>query len=483
MLLSLLLPGACAQAWGVTLPKGPLWVQQGSCVTLSCSYTLPVGEQLQAVVWYWGQHQGQSKTIYDSSTKEWMMFNGRAEFLGHLGHNCSLRLGNLQLGDGGFYHVKLKTQKRTWSSPRRLRLTVTEHPCPTFFLFSSSGTISSTTLTCSVPGSCPYVPLWYAGAGAEALQMKHGTSTLNLGALLTSQGQVLSCQLQGYRGLCLLKGAWSPPEELPAPPRVLVERVGVGPIREGDTFTLHCVGSSPMGPAPALWVHGLDFYNARHFLRVERATVSDGGNYSCLHWVPGAGHGYLLVSSITYVSVKANFTICVVASPGVQPLVGQPLALMCQFDGSNYAGLVFSWYKDGKQLDIVQQELVLPQVQLEDAGEYHCKAHSALGTAASDSLSITVMCGSDCHQLNPKLLAGTGTGVLLLLVLTHLAVYCLARRAPLQEQSQAVKLGVSACHGSEQWGPLYEVIRYSSDSLHCRPDEDSCSHCTEDYCN
>lgn len=125
MLLSLLLPGACAQAWGVTLPKGPLWVQQGSCVTLSCSYTLPVGEQLQAVVWYWGQHQGQSKTIYDSSTKEWMMFNGRAEFLGHLGHNCSLRLGNLQLGDGGFYHVKLTTQKRTWSSPRRLRLTVT----------------------------------------------------------------------------------------------------------------------------------------------------------------------------------------------------------------------------------------------------------------------------------------------------------------------------------------------------------------------
>lgn len=73
---------------------------------------------------------------------------------------------------------------------------------------------------------------------------------------------------------------------------------------------------------------------------------------------------------------------------------------------------------------------------------------TAPGLRADDMCSVPSG-GSDCHQLNPKLLAGTGTGVLLLLVLTHLAVYCLARRAPLQEQSQAVKLGKSPPGGGE----------------------------------
>lgn len=136
-------------------------------------------------------------------------------------------------------------------------------------------------------------------------------------------------------------------------------------------------------------------------MRPLTTAAGDGGKgcwwVGLLPWGSWLTHGGCPWSMVSAPS-PANFTICVVASPGVQPLVGQPLALMCQFDGSNYAGLVFSWYKDGKQLDIVQQELVLPQVQLEDAGEYHCKAHSALGTAASDSLSITVMCKGQVGQ-------------------------------------------------------------------------------------
>ncbi|KAG6926110.1 hypothetical protein G0U57_012779, partial [Chelydra serpentina] len=41
----------------------------------------------------------------------------RAQFLGDLLHNCTLRLNPLALGDGGSYSFEVQTQSQSWRSP------------------------------------------------------------------------------------------------------------------------------------------------------------------------------------------------------------------------------------------------------------------------------------------------------------------------------------------------------------------------------
>ncbi|XP_042702311.2 B-cell receptor CD22-like [Chrysemys picta bellii] len=99
LLLALsILTGAGCQDWGVTLPADPLAGWSGSCVTIPCSYTYPEGQLVRAVTWSRNNERIVQLTAaagqgYDKAE--------RAQFLGDLHHDCTLRLNPLALGDGG----------------------------------------------------------------------------------------------------------------------------------------------------------------------------------------------------------------------------------------------------------------------------------------------------------------------------------------------------------------------------------------------
>nr|XP_025035740.1 B-cell receptor CD22-like [Pelodiscus sinensis] len=440
LLLALsILTGACCQNWGVTLPQHVTgW--RDSCVTIPCSYTYPKGQLVRSVTWCRGKEkivQLPGATGQDYSKAK------RAQLLGDLQHNCSLRLGPLELGDGGTYHVEFQTEtNKMWRSPRALCLTVSEHPCSIGIGFGRTSGALTGRLLCHVSEQCACSNLaWYDRAGAQLREQKAGSRSAYVGMNIIWQhrGTALECQVQGFQKRCLPQGCQSPATGRPRQLKVLVDTEGPGPIREGDSFTLRCVGDMEPSHRSYYWVHNDVDLPSAYSVRVEAATLSDRGNYTCIEWVSGPGWGYLAVSHTIYVGILVPPVVHVVATPGPHCSAGEPLSLICRLNTSAYGGVGFSWYKDGKRLEWAEPELAFPGVQVKDAGQYQCEVHNTLGKSTSLPLIITVVYGSDWYRLSPGPMAGFGAGVLLLLLLSNLGVYCLARRiCPWQEPEETL---------------------------------------------
>ena len=52
----------------------------------------------------------------------------------------------------------------------------------------------------------------------------------------------------------------------------------------------------------------------------------------------------------------------------------------------------FSWYKDNVLLATTSSEVILNNVALEDAGQYHCQVKNAIGVKQSNNVSLKVNC-------------------------------------------------------------------------------------------
>ncbi|XP_065430599.1 Fc receptor-like protein 6 isoform X5 [Chrysemys picta bellii] len=203
----------------------------------------------------------------------------------------------------------------------------------------------------------------------------------------------------GAQGFSPLGGAGSDPSPMAfsgRPPRlkVLVDMDGPGPIREGDSFTLRCVGDSGSLDQVYFWIHNYEDLHGGPSQQIEGATLSHGGNYTCMKWVSDIGRAYLAISPTTYVAILVPPVVHVVATPGPHRSTGEPLSLTCRLDTSAFGGLGFSWYKDGERLGWAQAELAFPGVQVADGGKYQCEVHNTLGKSTSLPLSITVVWGS-----------------------------------------------------------------------------------------
>ncbi|XP_074795149.1 sialoadhesin-like [Natator depressus] len=120
-----LLTGAYAQEWGVTLAPGPLARGTGSCVTIPCSFTYPVGWTVWAVIWT----RDEDQTVYHSDeARVHPEFEGRARYLGDLQRDCSLRVSGLRPSDQGTYRFRfhaagyVRTDRWTSEPGQRLRV-------------------------------------------------------------------------------------------------------------------------------------------------------------------------------------------------------------------------------------------------------------------------------------------------------------------------------------------------------------------------
>ncbi|XP_038238992.1 B-cell receptor CD22-like isoform X3 [Dermochelys coriacea] len=336
LLLALsILTGAGCQDWGVTLPVDPLAGWSGSCVTIPCSYTYPDGQLVRAVTWSRNKERIVRLT---AAAGQGYGKAERAQFLGDLQHNCTLRLNPLALGDGGAYFFEFQTQNQSWRSPRALCLTVSEHPCRVNYGLARTGGALSGSLFCSISERCTSSGLyWYDVAGTRILAKTAAgqhESRLSMHIIWQHRGAALECRVQGYQNRCLPKGSQPPATGRTPHLKVLVDADSPGPIREGDSFTLRCVEDSRSLDQFYSWVHNNEDLPGGPSVQIKGATLSHGGNYTCMKWVSGTGSAYLAISPTTYVAILDS-SDWYQLSPG--PMAGLGAGVLLLFLLSNFA--------------------------------------------------------------------------------------------------------------------------------------------------
>ncbi|CAM5134415.1 unnamed protein product [Natator depressus] len=391
-----LLTGAYAQEWGVTLAPGPLARGTGSCVTIPCSFTYPVGWTVWAVIWT----RDEDQTVYHSDeARVHPEFEGRARYLGDLQRDCSLRVSGLRPSDQGTYrfrfHAAGYVRTDRWTSEPGQRLRVSDDLCqPSLGRRMQPGP----SLTCSVGAKCRHRPSWYDRDGMwrspRQTPGRSGTTELRISPSQLHPGAALRCQVDGYRDECDSDQSQPLGTVAPNVPRVEVSwPAGKAALREGDGFTLRCQAAALWPVAGYVWSHG-DVWlpGTGQDLRVEKAAVSDGGSYACGVWVSGPGWGYLSLSARESVEVQhAPIGVRVTAAPGTSPQAGESVTLTCSYTSSLPAPNSYTWYRGGRQLEGSRQEMVLKSITAEQAGEYRCQANNGIDQSPSPPITITVL--------------------------------------------------------------------------------------------
>ncbi|XP_073179394.1 sialoadhesin-like isoform X2 [Lepidochelys kempii] len=426
-----LLSGAYAQDWGVRLAPGPLAGGTDSCVTIPCSFTYPAGWTVSAVSWT----REKDQTVYHwDEARVHADFKGRARYLGDLQRDCSLRVSGLRPSDQGTYrfcfHAARDGRTDTWGSEPGQRLNVSDDLCqPSLGRRTQPGP----SLTCSVGATCPHPPSWYDRDGARRSPGQTsggaGATELRISPSQLDPGAALRCQVDGYRDECDSDQTQPLGTVAPKVPRVEVSWLaGKAPLREGDSFTLHCQAAALRPITGYVWSHG-DVWlpGAGQDLHVEKAAVSDGGSYACGVWVSGPGWGYLSLSARESVEVQhAPTGVHVTAALGTSPQAGESVTLTCSYTSSLPAPNSYTWYRGDRQLGGSRREMVLKSITAEQAGEYRCKADNGIGQSRSPPINITVL--STPRVWAPAYILGPAVALILLLLVGLVGVIAWRKR-------------------------------------------------------
>ncbi|XP_073179403.1 B-cell receptor CD22-like isoform X1 [Lepidochelys kempii] len=288
-------------------------------------------------------------------------------------------------------------------------------------------------LTCSVGATCPHPPSWYDRDGARRSPGQTsggaGATELRISPSQLDPGAALRCQVDGYRDECDSDQTQPLGTVVPKVPRVEVSWLaGKAPLREGDSFTLHCQAAALRPITGYVWSHG-DVWlpGAGQDLHVDKAAVSDGGSYACGVWVSGPGWGYLSLSARESVEVQhAPTGVHVTAAPGTSPQAGESVTLTCSYTSSLPAPNSYTWYRGDQQLHASQQEMVLKSITVEQAGEYRCKADNGIGQSPSPPINITVL--STPLVQAPAYILGPAVALVLLLLVGLVGVIAWRKR-------------------------------------------------------
>ncbi|XP_073179390.1 uncharacterized protein [Lepidochelys kempii] len=288
-------------------------------------------------------------------------------------------------------------------------------------------------LTCSVGATCPHPPSWYDRDGARRSPGQTsggaGATELRISPSQLDPGAALRCQVDGYRDECDSDQTQPLGTVAPKVPRVEVSWLaGKAPLREGDSFTLHCQAAALRPITGYVWSHG-DVWlpGAGQDLHVEKAAVSDGGSYACGVWVSGPGWGYLSLSARESVEVQhAPTGVHVTAAPGTSPQAGESVTLTCSYTSSLPAPNSYTWYRGDRQLGGSRREMVLKSITAEQAGEYRCKADNGIGQSRSPPINITVL--STPRVWAPAYILGPAVALILLLLVGLVGVIAWRKR-------------------------------------------------------
>ncbi|KAM6288943.1 B-cell receptor CD22, partial [Aegotheles albertisi] len=140
------------------------------------------------------------------------------------------------------------------------------------------------------------------------------------------------------------------------------------------------VATSAMGSSPRVSVWAVP--NA---LRVEmrEVTLADEGTYGCTATNP---HG----TATQRVSFRVP-TARVLVSPSPEVQEGEDVTLTCQVAGEPQNDTIYTWYKNGQQLQESSENLLaLPSVTNTATGTYHCRARGPTGTSVSMAIALSI---------------------------------------------------------------------------------------------
>ncbi|XP_039368086.1 sialoadhesin-like isoform X2 [Mauremys reevesii] len=459
-----LLSGAYGQEWKVTLAPGPVEGWAGSCVTIPCSFTYPAGQTVSAVNW---TREGGQTVYHSDEARVHAAFKGRVRYLGDLQHNCSLHLEGLRPSDWGTYRFRFETvggvKNDSWTTYPGQRLRVFAHPCrPSLGHRLEPGP----SLTCSVGAACPHRASWYDRDGAwpspEQTLDRAVTNELRISPSQLDLGAALRCQVDGYRDECDSAQSQRLGTVVPNVPRVEVPwPAGKAALREGDGFTLRCQAAALQPVSRYVWSRG-DVWlpEAGQDFRVDKAAVSDGGSYACGVWVSGLGWGCLSLSARELVAVQhAPTGVRVTAAPGTSLQEGESVTLTCNYTSSLPAPNSYTWYRGGWQLEGSQQEMVLKNIAVEQAGEYRCQANNGINQSLSPPINITVRFTHSVWA--PTYIIGPTVSLVLLLLLGLVIVTAWSKmrrkHQGMSSNAPADGHGKSSTGGAETESPYEEL--------------------------
>ncbi|XP_025051650.1 uncharacterized protein LOC102372041, partial [Alligator sinensis] len=340
-----LLGGADVKDWVVALPKDPMDVQEGSCVTLECSYNISLGKDVGAVCWKQNRviiAYHSDKAYVDAAFK-----NRTWSFSKHPG-NCSLQLMGLRLGDQGpscptgciceeraapelallspahqphlcppqpsqnsvllmgwsgtvGMHLALVSCSGDWIPPRAQpgswASLLPAHPChPSLETPQGQGSLS-----CSVQPDCQGSPVWDK-RDDQRIPAGMGNSSLQVSPSQLGPNMMLSCRVDGHRDQC------SPEQNQPLQPGNLHLKIllltAKRVVQEHDYVNMRCMDATRIPVARYFWTHGDKWLQERgQYLRISDISTAHGGVYTCSVWVSGPGWAFLVSSGNRSITV------------------------------------------------------------------------------------------------------------------------------------------------------------------------------------
>ncbi|XP_044515208.1 sialoadhesin, partial [Gracilinanus agilis] len=421
-------------SWEVSSPKDVQGVS-GSCLVIPCTFSFPSGvtaNQGITAIWFRDYSDVNKKVVVSHSqdpTQVEKRFQGRAVFLGDPEQRtCNLLLRELSPDDNGQYTFRFEIiGVDSWSAKMGTTVTVTDEPSsPAIASPADLREGTEVIFNCSTPYVCPEDGSqisWHgqdpAHSNISQLQVLEPTGVtyhqrLHVALSWRDHGRVLRClfsvagkQSQGEI-LLQVQSAW----------------VQVSPsleVREGETVSLSCkvTGGAPDGTTYN-W-----YRDSRHLPEPTASTLhfpsimaEQGGAYHCQARAPGGATSLASPVSlhVSYPPRQPTLTALLELEAGRSGLI------ICQVDSDPQAQLRLL---RGSQLLASSQSRIgmdssqvtrsfnvlrveIPDVGLEDEGQYICEASNVLGNATA---SVAFSAETVVVQVLPSLTVREGQAV------------------------------------------------------------------------
>ncbi|XP_078092341.1 B-cell receptor CD22-like [Mustelus asterias] len=198
------------RAWSVTAPESVTGAED-LCLVIPCTFQHPLmdKETLEKVMWLHEDKVDGEQVISSDGTSH-SRFQGRTEFIGNWRQkkDCSLKIKNLQQGDEGIYHFRMKFSNGVnFSDPQGVSLKLTDVSGLTTIL--PRGEMMENTevnILCSVKYLCPGFLRWVGISGLNRSSSRQIDGTLQNGwdtgvelSFVTSyrdNARTLTCEIQ-----------------------------------------------------------------------------------------------------------------------------------------------------------------------------------------------------------------------------------------------------------------------------------------------
>ncbi|XP_030636345.1 B-cell receptor CD22-like [Chanos chanos] len=370
--------GAVGQNWGVWYnPKG-ICTLKGSSVTMSCSYTYPIGQKVETV--FWMKNRTQDVDLSEDSD-----YKGRVEYLGNNQNDCSMKLTDVTEQDAREYFFRFATNHNSgkWIGEPGVRLSVTDLQLesPERVMEGDTVTLKCRT-TCSLSNTPTFI--WYKN-GHVLTRQTIKKNELSLQSVSSEDRGSYMCAVQGHENLP------SPAVTLAVtypPKKTTVSVSPSGEIVEGSSVTLTC-SSDANPPATYTWFKKNETVTIgkEETHRINKISSEDSGEYHCKS-SNQHGHQYSNTVSLSVLYAPRNSTVSVSSSGEI--VEGSSVTLTCSSDANPPA--TYTWFKKNGAVTTGKEETYrINKISSEDSGEYHCKSSNQHGHQYSNTVSLNVL--------------------------------------------------------------------------------------------